>query len=400
MYIEGAPAGRFFEEGGRSGTPLLSRTCATIATVSTRSGDPLPRNRTTGAFERRVARDLRQWAPPEAPLVVACSGGPDSIAALMAVARGGWSVYAAHFDHRLRASGETAADRATVERLAGLLGVPVLAGAARQPTSGASEESARAARYRWLARACGEAGAAHCVTGHTLDDQAETVLLHLARGSGLSGAAGMAGHASWPLRGARRAAQLSVVRPLLGVRRTEVERYLDALGLEARHDPSNEQMRYARNRVRLHVLPELERVHGGATQSLAQFATLARRDEDALEGFAAVEFAQAATRSRNAVALKRRALSQLPAAIAARVLRRAARELGIAVNASQLDALARAARRRGSRVDLAGGRARSDGVALHIERCSRAARTRSGAIGHNSDEDERAQDSVSAGHEG
>lgn len=333
-----------------------------------KQADPLRRTRATAAFERRVQRALARVAPPEAPLVVACSGGPDSSAALVAVARGGWSVHAASFDHRSRSGDETAADRAAVERLAGCLGVPLLVGAARGARGPASEGRAREARYRWLARACAEAGAALCVTGHTLDDQAETVLLRLARGSGLAGSAGMAELAPWPLPRARGAARLSVARPLLGVTRAEIERYLEALGVEARHDPSNEQLRYGRNRVRRRVLPELERVHHGAARSIARFAGLARRDDEALEALAATKLALIASRERGAVALERRALVALPEALASRVLRQAARELGLEPDAGQLEALLRAARRRGARVDLDGGRGITDGTSLRLER--------------------------------
>ncbi len=336
--------------------------------MSVERPDPLPSTRATGAFERRVQRALARVAPQKTSLVVACSGGPDSSAALVAVARGGWPVHAACFDHGLRLGEETAADRAAVEGLAGRLDVPLLVGAARWRGGPASEERAREARYRWLARACAEAGATLCVTGHTLDDQAETVLLRLARGSGLAGVAGMAELALWPVRAVRGAARLSVARPLLGVTRAEVERYLVALGVEARHDPSNEQLRYGRNRVRRRVLPELDRVHTGAARSIARFATLARRDEEALEALAAVELARIASRERGAVALPRRALATLPTAIAARVLRQAARELGLEPDAGQLAALARAARRRGTRVDLEGGRGVSGGAALRLER--------------------------------
>ena len=332
------------------------------------SGGPLPRSRVTGAFERSVGRELGRVAPPGAPVVVACSGGPDSSAALVAIARGAWEVSAAHFDHGLRPVEEAEGDRSSVERLGGLLGVRVLTGSARGAAPGASEERSRESRYRWLAGACAEAGAAYCVTAHTLDDQAETVLLRLARGSGLAGAAGMARRAPWPLAGVAGAADLVLARPLLRVGRVEIERYLRELGLPARHDPSNERLSYARNRVRRRVLPELERVHAGAAAALAQFASRARLDDEALEATAAAEFARIGAVGRGVVELKRRDLRSLPPAIAARVLRRAAGELGLATNAVQLDALARAARRRGSAVDLAGGRALCGETMLAIER--------------------------------
>jgi tRNA(Ile)-lysidine synthase len=140
------------------------------------------------------------------------------------------------------------------------------------------------------------------------------------------------------------------------------------LGVEARHDLSNEQLRYGRNRVRRRVLPELERVHRGAARSIARFAGLARRDDEALEALAAVELARIASRERGAVALERRELAALPEALASRVLRQAARDLGLEPNAGQLEALAGAARRRGARVDLDGGRGSTDGTTLRLER--------------------------------
>ena len=318
-----------------------------------------------------MGRELAQVAPPGASVVVACSGGPDSSAALVAIARGDWKVSAAHFDHGVRPAEEADGDRSMVARLGARLGVPVLTGSAGGAAPGASEARSREARYRWLAAACAEAGAGYCVTAHTIDDQAETVLLRLARGSGLAGVAGMARRAPWPLGGVDGAAGLVLARPLLGVGRAEVEGYLRALGLRARHDPSNDRLDYARNRVRRRVLPELERVHAGAAAALAQFAARARLDDEALEGMAGAEFARIGIVGRGVVELERRGLRSLPPALAARVLRRAAGELGLAANAGQLDALARAARRRGVAVDLAGGRALSGETMLTIERSSR-----------------------------
>ncbi|MSQ42582.1 MAG: tRNA lysidine(34) synthetase TilS, partial [Dehalococcoidia bacterium] len=206
--------------------------------------DRLPHNRRTAAFERPVARALSAHLPTDAPVIVACSGGPDSTAALVAAARalGAARVTAAHFDHRLRPTVEVAAERAIVERVAAAIGAAFAGGRAPRVPRERDESAAREARYRWLARACAAAGAAACVTGHTQDDQAETVILRLVRGAGSSGAAGMAAAAPWPVApapraGARRSPLL--LRPLLGVPRAAVERYLAALGVAAVHDPTN-----------------------------------------------------------------------------------------------------------------------------------------------------------------
>ncbi len=336
--------------------------------MSTEGRGPLPRTRATDAFERRVQRALARMAPRDTPVVVACSGGADSSATLVAVVRGGWPVHAASFDHGLRPRDETVADRAAVQQLAERLDVPLLVGGTRRRGGVASEAHARGARYRWLARACVEAGVEHCVTGHTLDDQAETVLLRLARGSGVGGVSGMAALAPWPVPRARRAAHLSVVRPLLDVTRAEVERYLSTLNIEARHDSSNVQLRYGRNRIRRRVLPELERVHRGATRSLARFATLARRDNEVLEGFADTELAQIVSMKRGAVELQRRELAALPMAVVSRVLRQAAGRIGIDLDARQLESLAQVVHRRGARVDLDGGHGETDDTVLRLER--------------------------------
>ena len=354
--------------------------------------DPKPaRNRATDAFERRVARALGEHLHAGATLLVACSGGPDSSAALVAVARAaasrGAAVVAANFDHGLRPAAETSADRAHVEALGACLGLRVLAGHARADAGG-SEAAARDARYRWLADAARRAGAAGCVTGHTLDDQAETVLLRLTRGSGLAGVAAMAPDAPWPVPRAAPAPP-RLLRPLLDVTRADVEGYLDALGLRAlglepRMDASNEQIALDRNRLRRRVLPELRAINPRAAEALARFAAHARRDDAALEALAARE-AEALLcidgvldgdlgegLSEGAVRLDRRALAGLPEAVALRLLRRAAARAGLALDAGQAEGALAIAGRRGARLDLRGGAAWTDAAALWLGRADAA----------------------------
>ena len=227
-----------------------------------------------------------------------------------------------------------------------------------------SEAAAREARYRWLADACAEAGAVRCVTGHTLDDQAETVLLRLTRGAGSPGVAAMAPEAPWPVpcEGGR----LRLLRPLLGVRREEARAYLESLELQPRLDPTNDLLTFDRNRLRHRVLPQLRAVNPRAEEALARFALLARRDDEALEAWAEREAGKLVRMEVKTVAIRRRELLALPEAVSSRLLRRAAGEVGIALEGAQVEQLLHIARRRGARLSLTGGAAEVVGEELLI----------------------------------
>jgi tRNA(Ile)-lysidine synthetase-like protein len=299
--------------------------------------DGLLSNRLTSALERRVRDALDAHVPRAEAVVVACSGGPDSMATLAAVGRsryGAGEVIAATFDHGIRPEAETAADRAAVHALARRLGVPCVHGEARDLTSDASEAEAREARYRWLAQACRDAGARYCVTGHTRDDQAETVLMRLARGTGLGGVAGMAASAPWPVSCG--ADDLRVVRPLLDVHRLEVVAYLAALGVEPRMDATNELVTFDRNRLRLRVLPELRAVNPRVDEALTHFASVARRDDEALEAWASREAAEIVRTSPGQARIARARLRALPEAVQSRLLRHAARGIGVNLDGGQV----------------------------------------------------------------
>jgi len=206
------------------------------------------------------------------PLVVAVSGGPDSTALLLILAdladEFGLVLHVAHFDHRTRPK-QSAADADFVTRLANRVGAPIRVGRADAPTR--SEDDARRARYAFLRRAAQEIGATAIATGHTRDDQAETVLLHLARGSGLAGLAGMR-----PLRDA-------IARPILAIGRKDTAAVCRAARIRPRLDPTNRSLKYARNRVRLKVVPELAKINPRATEAIARLAEAAGalgRDEE------------------------------------------------------------------------------------------------------------------------
>ncbi|MGE3960513.1 MAG: tRNA lysidine(34) synthetase TilS [Dehalococcoidia bacterium] len=328
----------------------------------------LPSNRRTSAFERRVARALGRV---EGGVLVAVSGGADSTATLIAAARalGPERVTAGHFDHRLRTPAEAARDFDAVRDIARRLGVLVSAGrAARRPVD-RSEAAAREARYRWLARACRQAGATTCVTGHTLDDQAETVLLRLVRGSGALGAAGMRADAEWPVPG-RGTRGLRLLRPLLGVTREEVEDYLAALGVEAVEDASNASEAFARNRIRREVMPALRGLNARAAEHLAEFAASQRDDDAALSGIAREWLAAhgdvAAGEGASVVTIARQGLRELPLALRIRVIREAAGRIGLSLEAAHLRAIDASLEKTGGIVDLPLARSRASGSLLEL----------------------------------
>jgi tRNA(Ile)-lysidine synthase len=216
------------------------------------------------AFVR--ARDLL----PPGPLVVAVSGGTDSVALLVLLGslapELGLDLHVAHYDHRLRPR-SAAKDAAFVAELAQRRGATIRIG--RADAAPKSEDEARELRYAFLRRAARETGAALIATGHTRDDQAETVLLHAARGSGLAGIAGM------------RPRRDDLVRPLLAIGRAETAAICVDARIAPREDRSNRDVTYARNRIRNRVLPELERINPQVRAALARLADAAAEAADA-----------------------------------------------------------------------------------------------------------------------
>jgi tRNA(Ile)-lysidine synthase len=210
---------------------------------------------------RRYALDHDLLRPGS--LVVAVSGGTDSTALLLLLAdlapEVGLVLHVAHFDHRVRRTG--AADAQFVSDLAASVGATIRLGRAEAATK--SEDDARRARYAFLERVAAERNATAVATGHTRDDQAETVLLHLVRGSGIAGLSGM------------RPWREGIVRPLLCIGRAETVAICAAVGIAPREDPTNRTLRYARNRIRRRVLPELAEINPQVTKALARLADTA-----------------------------------------------------------------------------------------------------------------------------
>jgi len=236
---------------------------------------------------RRAVRELLNGLETDRLVLVACSGGADSLALAAAVAfeapRAGLRAGAVTVDHGLQPG---SADRATaVATELKRLGLdPVEIATVTVEPGGGPEAAARRARYRALDEAAGRLGATTIFLGHTRDDQAETVLLGLARGSGARSLAGMA-----PVSGDGR-----YRRPLLAVNRDTTRLACRAEGLQPWEDPHNTDPSYTRVRVRLEALPALERAAGpGVAEALARTAALLRADADALDTWAADLLARA-----------------------------------------------------------------------------------------------------------
>lgn len=238
----------------------------------------------------------------------AVSGGADSVCLLHLVrSLGDVECLCAHFDHRLRES--SASDAEFVRRLCMEWDVPFFAGsgdvAAYARERGLSiETAAREMRYGFLERTADEQRADLIATAHNLNDNAETVLFHMARGTGLRGLTGI------PARRGR------LVRPLLGVPRDRIERYLAERGIPHVEDETNASDEGARNWTRHHVLPAMERLHGGALENIGRMTRSLAEDEEYLTSLAAGWLA-----GQPAGELSASGLAALPGPVAARVLR-------------------------------------------------------------------------------
>jgi len=297
-------------------------------------------------------------------LVVAVSGGPDSLALLHALARTrpmtSLEIHAAHLDHGLRGE-ESRADAAFVSRVCRELGLALTSGsvdteAFRRAHRLSLEDAARRLRYRFLARVAAEQGAVAVALGHTIDDQAETVLMNIVRGAGLTGLRGMSESDARNVEGS----DVLMFRPFLGgVSRSDTEGYCEALGLEPRHDSSNSSLLMLRNRIRHEVLPSLARVNPQVRDAILRLSESARRDLEYLERAVDEAWNDVVAVHGDRTLVDRGGFAGLDPAVGAHLLRRAVglasgglSDLGLAHVDEMLDLLDGPA---GRSIDLPGG---------------------------------------------
>ncbi|MCJ2084686.1 tRNA lysidine(34) synthetase TilS [Methylobacterium sp. E-005] len=304
----------------------------------------------TGRADDPVLQALEPWLGGD--VLLAVSGGADSRALMHAAAALGARVRVATVDHGLRPDARAEAEG--VAAAARALGLPhaILAWAGAKPGTGL-QAAARAARYRLLAAHAAAIGAERVLTGHTLDDQAETVLMRLAAGSGPAGLAGM--HAARPL-----APGIGLGRPFLALPKAALVAWCEARGIPYLRDPGNADPRFARGRLRA-AWPILER-EGLTPGRLARLAQRAARDEAALRAAAGQALDAARLPAADGtLRLDGTVLAALPEAIALRCLDSALTRAGAAprrlerLEALVLEALLPALRRRAAiRRSLAG----------------------------------------------
>ncbi|HSS99250.1 MAG TPA: tRNA lysidine(34) synthetase TilS, partial [Terriglobales bacterium] len=264
---------------------------------------------------------------------VAVSGGADSVALLRLLLdlrkEIGLVLSVAHFNHRLRAK-DSEADEEFVANLAQKfgLGFHCASGdvsALRAAKGDGLEAAARTMRYQFFRELLNEGTLNRVATAHTLDDQAETVLLRIARGAGTRGLAGIYPQLSVP---GPRLSDATIVRPLLAVRRKELESYLNEIGQSWREDKSNRDLRFARNRVRHGVLPRLERaLNPSVREALAEAAEIARAEEHYWQTEVRKLLPEIWDASQNELVITR--LKQLPLAMQRRLVRAAAETLDL-----------------------------------------------------------------------
>jgi tRNA(Ile)-lysidine synthase len=267
-------------------------------------------------------------------VLVALSGGPDSLALAAATAfeshRAGVRAGAVVIDHGLQEGSADVAARAA--RQARDLGLdPVVVTRVEVGAAGGPEAAARDARYAALAEAAVKAGATRVFLGHTLDDQAETVLLGLARGSGGGSLKGM------PVSSGL------LSRPLLEIRRSTTVQFCLDSGLDPWIDPHNDDGRFRRVRVRKTVLPVLETELGpGIAEALARTAAQFREDTEALDHFAEEQIEELAEHAEAGISLPVRALAANPPALRQRIIRMTvAAEFGVSLSRGQTLEVAR-----------------------------------------------------------
>jgi tRNA(Ile)-lysidine synthase len=291
-------------------------------------------------LESKVIDFIQRYSliPRKELVVVGVSGGADSVCLLHVLAKWqkglGIKLHVAHLNHQLRGA-ESEADAEYVSNLAGSLGIPITVdsqnvAAYRAERNCSIEEAARELRYAFLARVAREVGAHRIATGHTRDDQVETILMHILRGTGITGLCGLAPCSPIPSRSCQLSAvgcHLLAIRPLLDITREETASYCQKHQLEPRIDSSNLSPSFFRNRLRLHLLPLLRQYNPSIDQALLRLADIAKEDNAFIEQQASGLWEEVARQENNAIYLNKKQMASLPIALQRHLLRVAVTKL-------------------------------------------------------------------------
>jgi tRNA(Ile)-lysidine synthase len=283
----------------------------------------------------RQAIETLGFVRPGDVIVAGVSGGPDSVALVHALdslrSHFGYSLHVAHLNHRLRGR-ESDQDALFVRHLADRLGLPVTVQARDVPALRRQrklglEEAARVARYQFFAELISRLGACCVAVAHTADDQVETVVQHWLRGAALAGLSGMRSMSIQRLGEAWKdggPGEVRVARPMLTVTRREVEAYVESHALPTRVDASNLDLRYQRNRVRLELLPFLERYNPNFRQAALRSASIAAQDYEYVQSQVLAAWSDVATVEGQTVVIDLDGWLRLPPSLQYYALRYAA----------------------------------------------------------------------------
>jgi len=312
-------------------------------------------------LESKVIDFIQRYSlvSPGEIVVVGVSGGADSVCLLHVLAKWqkglGIRLHVAHLNHQLRGV-ESEADAKYVSNLAGSLGIPITidrqdVAAHRIERNFSVEEAARELRYAFLARVAKKVGANRIVIGHTRDDQVETILMHILRGTGITGLCGLAPCSPYRYSGRQACAPMAygsqemslraealsvakgqrsnllVIRPLLDITREETTSYCQEHQLDPRIDSSNRSLSFFRNRLRLQLLPLLRQYNPSLDQALLRLADIAKEDNAFIEQQASELWKEVARQENNAIYLDRKQIASLPIALQRQLLRVAVTKL-------------------------------------------------------------------------
>ena len=288
----------------------------------------MPSNSESGGFLRNLEEGFKAAGiARNHSIICAVSGGPDSTALVLGAIQlphlyGSLDV--AHFNHLTRGE-ESDGDEEFVKRLCLDNGIPLHVGRAQKVSTELDENSARKDRYSFLVETADAINADAIVVAHTIEDQAETVMLRIVRGAGIRGAGGMQNSRSITTPSGR---DITLARPMLDTSRSEIIKFLESALIGARHDSSNDNwVKYARNRIRHRVMPELRVLNPNATSAISRFAAILRSNVNLVETLAEEAMGAAGTEMPNT--LIRRRVAALHPVVQAEVLGRLFRSVAI-----------------------------------------------------------------------
>ena len=298
-------------------------------------------NRLTSALERKVSYALDGEIPINSKLLLACSGGPDSTALLLIMARI-WQtnkINVAYFNHGLRSKQKSNLEYKFLKNICDHFEIEIIKGSRDKKIKAVSEDALRNARYKWLAQVSQDLKIKYIMTGHNQNDQVETVLFRLTRGTSLDGIKAMQIKTSLNnlFINKKNQSSLFLLRPLLNTSREEIDRYLNSVKVSALHDSTNDDNKYIRNYIRNEIVPSLKKINPKLIDSISRFAAIVNLDNDALSMYAKKHYRKIVVEKKYSVEINKQAISKLPPALINRVIICCCQYLELKVNNDQIN---------------------------------------------------------------